>query len=61
MSHYLDLTPEERIKLARDAVKARVPIAPVIASWLHAEGLYDRVTNPKASNDPTNASDPATG
>lgn len=47
MSHFDDLSPEERIKLARDAVKFRIPISPRIALWLQEEGLYDQVTNPK--------------
>ena len=47
MSHYDALTDEQRIKLARDAVKFRVPIAPRIALWLQEAGLYDQITNPK--------------
>lgn len=50
MSHYLELSDEDKIKIARDAVRCNVPIAPVIASWLHAEGLYDRVANPRKTN-----------
>ena len=47
MSHYDDLTDEQRIKLARDAVKFGVPIAPRIALWLQDNGLYDQITNPR--------------
>lgn len=47
MSHYDDLTDEQRIKLARDAVKYKVPIAPRIALWLQDNGLYDQITNPR--------------
>lgn len=47
MSHYDDLTDEQRIKLSRDAVKYKVPIAPRIALWLQDNGLYDQITNPR--------------
>lgn len=47
MSHYDNLTDEQRIKLARDAVKYKVPIAPRIALWLQDNGLYDQITNPR--------------
>lgn len=47
MSHYDALSGEQRIKLARDAVKYRVPIAPRIALWLQEQGLYDQITNPQ--------------
>ena len=47
MSHFDDLTDVQRIKLARDAVKYRIPIAPRIALWLQEQGLYDQITNPK--------------
>ncbi len=47
MSHFDDLTDVQRIKLARDAVKYRIPIAPRIALWLQEHGLYDQITNPK--------------
>jgi len=51
MCHYDALEPEQRIKLARDAVKYRIPISPRIALWLQEEGLYDQVTNPKKVTD----------
>lgn len=64
MSHYHNLSDEEKIKIARDAVKCRVPIAPVVAGWLHEHGLYDRVTNPKvqhASNNTATGGSDAVG
>lgn len=54
MSHYDDLTDEQRIKLARDAVKYGVPIAPRIALWLQDQGIYDQITNPRKLSDDTN-------
>lgn len=50
MSHYDDLTEEQRIKMARDAVKYRVPIAPRIRLWLSENGLLDQITNPRRIN-----------
>lgn len=50
MSHYNQLTDDQRLKLARDAVRYRVPIAPQIALWLQENGLYDQITNPRKSN-----------
>lgn len=50
MSHYLNLSDEDKIKIARDAVRANVPIAPVVEGWLHANGLHDRVTNPRKTD-----------
>lgn len=50
VSHYLDLSDEDRIKIARDAVKCSVPISPVIAGWLHEQGLHDRIANPRKTN-----------
>lgn len=55
MSHYEALTDEEKIKIARDAVSCGIPIAPTIVTWLHINGLYERVTNPRkthAENEP---------
>ncbi len=51
MSHYDQLTDEERIKMARDAVKYRIPIAPRIALWLQENGLYDQITSPRKVSD----------
>lgn len=56
MSHYMDLSDEDKIKLARDAVRCNVPISPSIASWLHEHGLYERVTNPKGKHESTSPS-----
>lgn len=50
MSHYMDLSDEDKIKLARDSVRCRVPIATVIANWLRENNLYDMVTNPRRTN-----------
>lgn len=51
MSHLMDLSDEGKIKIARDAVRCNVPISPVISSWLQANGLYDRVTNPRRTHE----------
>ena len=55
MSRYHELSDEERIKMAKDAVKYKVPIAPALALWLREEGLYDQIVNPKriTHNEPT--------
>lgn len=55
MCHYEDLTDTQRIKLARDSVKFRVPIAPKITLWLRENGLYDQITNPQkvTTHEPT--------
>ncbi len=58
MSHYLDLSDEDKIKIARDAVRCRVPIAPAIAGWLHSQGLHDRVANPRIKNESTTTGSP---
>ena len=50
MSAFDTLTDEQRIRLAKEAVKYRVPIAPQIVTWLHANGLYDQITNPRKMN-----------
>ena len=50
MSHFLNLSDEDKIRIARDAVQCHVPIAPVIVGWLQANGLHDRVTNPRRTN-----------
>lgn len=53
MSHYNALTDSERIRLARDAVKCHVPIAPFIENWLKEENLYDQIMNPRKTNEIT--------
>lgn len=50
MSHYLSLSDEDKIRLAQEAVQCNVPIAPVIAGWLHENSLHDRVANPRKLN-----------
>jgi len=62
VSHYLELSDEDKIKIARDAVRCNVPIAPVVAGWLHSEGLFDRVANPRKTNanDTTSHAEPGT-
>lgn len=50
MSHLLQLSDEDKIKIARDAVRCAVPISPVIQSWLHANSLFDRVANPRKAD-----------
>lgn len=58
MSHYLDLSDEDKIKIASDAVRCNVPIAPVIANWLHENSLHERVVNPRKTDaDQTNITD----
>ncbi len=60
MSHYDALTDEQRIKMAKDAVRFRVPIAPRIALWLQENGLYEQITNPRITNASKESTDPAT-
>lgn len=50
MSPYDDLSDEQRIKMARDAVRFRVPIAPQITLWLQENGLHEQITNPRKTN-----------
>jgi hypothetical protein len=50
VSHYLNLSDDDKIKIASDAVRCNVPIAPVIAGWLHENGLHERVINPRKTN-----------
>ena len=60
MSLYNKLPYELRIKLARDAVRFNIPIAPAIVTWLHEQGLHEQIINPRKSNagiQSTNASE----
>jgi hypothetical protein len=47
VSHFLNLSDEDKIKIARDAVRCNIPISPVIAHWLHENSLHERVINPR--------------
>ena len=60
MSHYDALTDEQRIKMAKDAVRFRVPIAPRIALWLQENGLYEQITNPRINNASKESTSPDT-
>lgn len=50
MSLYDELTDELRIKLAKDAVRYNIPIAPAIVTWLHSHGLHEQIVNPRKTN-----------
>lgn len=50
MSLYDELPDELRIKLAKDAVRYNIPIAPAIVTWLHNNGLHEQIVNPRKTN-----------